>query len=193
MTDEELLSEFRGGNQDAFAQLYSRKRNDIHRFLYQMSGCSSVADDLTQEVFVALFEKAETFKPERGALAGYLFGIARRVFSRWIAQKGAAGLRELPEQETAAEPGFADRIKDLDGQKLIERMRKAILTLPPLYREVLVLCDLQELSYTDAAGILDCSVGTVRSRLHRARALLCRKLQESERRSPGGKSRRERA
>jgi RNA polymerase sigma-70 factor, ECF subfamily len=72
--------------------------------------------------------------------------------------------------------GDADLMRDLLQAQTVAAVRQAILSLPPQYREVTVLCDLQELSYAEAAQALGCAVGTVRSRLHRARALLLDKL-----------------
>ena len=70
----------------------------------------------------------------------------------------------------------ADTLGDLTRAESIDALRQAVLTLPVRYREAVVLCDLQEMSYADAAVALGCAVGTVRSRLHRGRALLALKL-----------------
>ena len=72
--------------------------------------------------------------------------------------------------------GDVDLLGDLTQRETIEQIRRAVLSLPALYREVVVLCDLQDLSYQDAAAALDCPVGTVRSRLNRGRAMLAEKL-----------------
>jgi RNA polymerase sigma-70 factor (ECF subfamily) len=79
--------------------------------------------------------------------------------------------------ETAC-PTARDPADDLDRAQRIATIRRAVMTLPLRYREVVLLCDLQELSYHDAAAALHCAVGTVRSRLHRGRALLAAKLKE---------------
>ena len=77
-----------------------------------------------------------------------------------------------------------DPAADLTRAEGIDRVRKAVLTLPVRYREVVVLCDLQELSYAETADALGCAVGTVRSRLHRARALLAAKLSPAVQSAP---------
>jgi RNA polymerase sigma-70 factor (ECF subfamily) len=74
-----------------------------------------------------------------------------------------------------------DILGELAHVERIETLRKAVLALPPAYREVVVLCDLHERDYTEAASVLGCAIGTVRSRLHRARALLAEKMRASER------------
>jgi RNA polymerase sigma-70 factor, ECF subfamily len=71
-------------------------------------------------------------------------------------------------------------LDDLSRTETIESVRRAVLALPERYREVVVLCDLQEMSYLEAAEVLGCAVGTVRSRLHRARALLIEKMRPAE-------------
>ena len=78
----------------------------------------------------------------------------------------------MPEHETAA----GDLMADVTRKETIDSVRKAVLSLPEHYREVVVLCDLQEMDYAEAAAALGCAVGTVRSRLHRARAMLLEKL-----------------
>jgi RNA polymerase sigma-70 factor (ECF subfamily) len=70
---------------------------------------------------------------------------------------------------------------DVAHNERIEFLRKAVLALPPAYREAVVLCDLHELDYSEAAGVLGCAIGTIRSRLHRARALLQEKMRAAER------------
>jgi RNA polymerase sigma-70 factor (ECF subfamily) len=71
-------------------------------------------------------------------------------------------------------------LDDLTRAETIETVRRAVLSLPPKYREVVVLCELQDVSYVETAEILGCAIGTVRSRLHRARALLLSKLRPAE-------------
>ena len=69
-----------------------------------------------------------------------------------------------------------DPVGDLERQRHVDALRRAVVALPVRYREAVVLCDLHELSYADAAVALSCAIGTVRSRLHRGRALLARRL-----------------
>ena len=72
--------------------------------------------------------------------------------------------------------GTLDPLMELTREERVETLRRAVSTLPPHYREVIALCELQELSYDDAAAAAGCAVGTIRSRLHRARELLLKKL-----------------
>jgi RNA polymerase sigma-70 factor (ECF subfamily) len=122
-------------------------------------------------------QDAGRFDPARGAVTPWLCGIAKNYLRRRLAQDRR--LEPLAHDEEPA-ADVADRDADALGEIIrteqLESLRRAVLALPLRYREVLVLCDLQELSYQDAAEALSCAVGTVRSRLHRGRALLGVKL-----------------
>jgi len=187
--DDDLLRRLLAGDEDAFVLLYRRWQGRIYRFAWHMSGSASIAEDVTQEVFLALIAEGGRFDPALGTVSGYLLGIARNQVRRRIERDGVL----VP----FAEPGSADRDAkrapggngahsdvmivapaDFSRGEMIASVRRAVLSLPGRYREVVVLCDLQEMSYEEAAAILDCAVGTVRSRLHRARTLLAAKLRE---------------
>jgi RNA polymerase sigma-70 factor (ECF subfamily) len=172
--DPQLLRRLRKGDERAFAILYERYQGPIFRFALHMSGSQAVAEDVTQEVFMVLISKPGAYEPEKGPLAAYLFGIARNLARR--ADRNGSPDIVLDDVE---DPRYAiddDPIDKLTGAEALESLRKALLALPELYREVVVLCDLEEMSYEQAAGMLDCSPGTVASRLHRAHKLLKSKL-----------------
>jgi RNA polymerase sigma-70 factor, ECF subfamily len=177
-SDEELLLRIRSGDEEAFLGFYRRRQGAIYRFVLHMSGSSTVAEDITQEVFLALLRNECGYDPDRGTLSGYLFGIARKLVLRQV-ERGRVDVPLETEGEEAALPELAviqDPLGDLTHREKIEALRRAITTLPRRYREVVVLCDLEEVDYAEAAVALDCPIGTVRSRLHRARALLLEKL-----------------
>jgi RNA polymerase sigma-70 factor, ECF subfamily len=182
--DSDLLSRMRRGDEQAFLALYHKFQPSIYRFALHMTGSFTVAEDVTQDVFLALIREDFGYLPERGTLSGYLFGIARKLVLRHLERNHTAAEQELgPGEAGRAERGmvpavFADPVADLLEREGIEELRRAVLSLPRRYREVVVLCDLQETDYAVAAGLLGCPVGTVRSRLHRARALLLEKLQQ---------------
>jgi len=205
MTDDGLLRRAQGGDEEAFTLLYRRKHPALYRFALHMSGNPAVAEDVTQEVFMTLIRDSARYDPERGSLSGFLFGIARNhVRKRWEQDRR---LSPLPDDAEMG-PSFKDRLYARNGNgngnghhatansngkfstaarahdefeslETVERVRQAIATLPENYREVVVLCELEEMSYEEASAHLDCPVGTIRSRLHRARALLIEKLRET--------------
>jgi RNA polymerase sigma-70 factor (ECF subfamily) len=179
-SDEDLWRRARGGDEHAFTLLYRRRHAPVYRFAWQMSGSYAIAEDVTQEVFMTLLGDAGHFEPARGALASYLYGVARNCVLRRLQKERAfvalSGADETCAQTDAAMAAPDDPLLDLTRRETVEAVRQAVLTLPSHYREVVVLCELHELSYAEAAEVLACAVGTVRSRLARARALLCERL-----------------
>lgn len=181
-SDEELLRRMLAGDADAFEQLYDRRQRGIYQFALRMSGSHALAEDVTQDVFMALMRDGHQFDPARGTIAGYLFGMARHRVLRRLQrersfvsmQAGEAGEEREEMPELAA---LDDPLSDFTRNETVEVVRQAVLSLPEHYREVVVLCSLHEMSYEQAAAVIDCPVGTVRSRLNRARAMLIEKLQ----------------
>ncbi|HLX42835.1 MAG TPA: RNA polymerase sigma factor [Bryobacteraceae bacterium] len=172
-SESDLLRRMLSGDEDAFTALYRLRQSAVYRFALQMTGKVTVAEDVTQEVFMALMEHGRRFDPARGTLASFLYGIARNLVLRRIERAHAT--EELTDAIEDC-PGDVDLLQDLTRRETIEQVRRAVLSLPGAYREAVVLCDLQDLSYQDAAAALDCPVGTVRSRLNRGRAMLVKKL-----------------
>jgi RNA polymerase sigma-70 factor (ECF subfamily) len=171
-SDQELLGKTLVGDEDAFTELYRRRQGAVYRFALQMTGSTMMAEDVTQEVFITLLEHGRRFDAARGTLASFLFGIARNTVLRRL-EKNRATEPEAVIDELA---GNDDPLDDLTRRETVEQVRRAVLSLPEVYREAVVLCDLQDLNYEDAASALDCPVGTVRSRLSRGRAMLAEKL-----------------
>jgi len=180
-SDEELLRLMLAGDGDAFEALYDRRQGGVYRFALRMSGSAEIAEDVAQDVFIALMRDGHQFDPSRGNVAGYLFGIARhRTLRRLRRERSFISMSEDGEAgtETFDEPltADADPLADLTRNETIDLVRQAVLALPAHYREVVALCSLGEMSYEQAASVIGCPVGTVRSRLNRAREMLVRKL-----------------
>jgi RNA polymerase sigma-70 factor (ECF subfamily) len=179
-TDEELWRLASAGDEHAFTLLYRRRQGAIYRFAWQMSGSAQIAEDVTQESFMALLREPECYEPARGTLAAYLYGIARRQVLRRLEKERAfvalAAEDEAGHAPSASAIALPDPLADFTRRETVETVRQAVLALPAHYREVILLCDLHELSYAETAAALTCAVGTVRSRLARGRALLCERL-----------------
>lgn len=169
LSDEELLGKARNGDEAAFTALYRRRHGAVYRFALHMSDDTAVSEDVTQEVFLALLAGGGRFDPSRGSLLSFLYGIARNLLLRRMEKR----LPEVLSEEPASDDDVLD---DLTRRETIEAVRSAVLSLPLQYREAVVLCDLENTSYEDAAAALDCPLGTVRSRLSRGRAMLAQKL-----------------
>jgi RNA polymerase sigma-70 factor, ECF subfamily len=179
-TDDELLFRLRNGDEQAFVALYRRRQGALYRFATHMSGSAAAAEDITQEVFLALLREECGYDKERGTLSGYLFGIARKLVLRNM-ERGRADVPLETDSDESAPRELAvvdDPLAGLTRHEAIEALRRAVQALPRRYREVVVLCDLEELDYAEAAVVLSCPIGTVRSRMHRARALLLEKLNQ---------------
>ncbi|HJT65136.1 MAG TPA: RNA polymerase sigma factor [Pyrinomonadaceae bacterium] len=183
LSDNDLLRLMLGGDEDALGQLYNRRHGSVYRFALQMSGSKSIAEDVTQEVFLFLMREGRVFDPARGSVSAFLLGVARNyVLRRLRVEQLLSPLGDDHEEDAAVFQTPADLcpLEDLTRAETIESVRRAVLSLPPKYREVVVLCELQDVSYVETAEILGCAIGTVRSRLHRARALLLAKLRPAE-------------
>jgi RNA polymerase sigma-70 factor (ECF subfamily) len=176
-SDGELYGLMLAGGEDAFIALYRRWQAAIFRFALRLSGTSAVAEDVTQEVFMSLMSSSG-FDPALGSFSSYLYGIARNhVLRRIKREKVFTPIDEDGEEEAQNSPAMpTDPLSDLTRRESIDAVQRAVAALPLRYREVVVLCELQELSYAEAAAIADCPEGTIRSRLHRARALLLERL-----------------
>lgn len=179
-SDAELLRLALAGDEAAFLVLYNCLKGSIFRYAFYMTNSKSVAEEVTQEVFMALLKEGRNYRADRGDLAAFVFGIARN-FVRRIERRERA-YQPFPLEaavETVAE-NLISGPEVVSGQmirgEVVDRVHAAIASLPDHYRQVVVLCDLCELSYVDAACRLDCAVGTIRSRLNRGHALLAEKL-----------------
>jgi RNA polymerase sigma-70 factor (ECF subfamily) len=190
MADDVLLARIAAGDVDALAELFRRQQQAIYRFALHLSGSPALADDVTQDVFVTVIRDAGKFEPGRAAVPAWLCGIARNFVRRRLAlDRGARSIDDDEGFEAALPVVTPDPIADLTTTERIEALRRAVLALPMRYREAVVLCDLQEMSYVDAAAALECPVGTVRSRLNRGRALLAAKMQAGQREPSRGAAR----
>lgn len=169
LSDAGLLQLSERGDEEAFVILYRRHQGPVFRFALHMSGKRETAEEVTQDVFVALLAGLQHYTQQRGPLQSYLIGMARNQVRRYLKQAPAS---PPPGSEQPAP-------ENLDED--LAALRAAILKLPPNYREVVVLCDVEGLEYTEAAAQLGCALGTVRSRLHRARAILEARLRNRER------------
>jgi RNA polymerase sigma-70 factor (ECF subfamily) len=193
--DIELMHRLSKGDESAFLEFYRRHQGGLYRYALHMAGQPEAAADVVQETFLSLIRRSGKFDEEKGAPAAFLFGIARNHLrklwekeGRYVAFSRGMGCSEVTgwdgeggnhngnghypansgEQETV--------LKRLERGETIRMLREAVLTLPEHYREPVTLCDLEGKTYVEASALLACPVGTVRSRLNRARSILLEKL-----------------
>ncbi len=181
--DGDLLHRISRGDESAFLVFYRRHQGIVFRFALQMGGSAEIAEEVTQDVFMLVIKSALRYDASRGSVAAFLYGVARNFVLRRLEEERhyITALDDSEIDPAALVASEQDALGDLTRNERIESLRKAVLALPPAYREVVVLCDLHELDYAEAAGALGCAIGTVRSRLHRARALLTEKMRAEER------------
>lgn len=188
-SDGELLQSMMAGDAEALAALYRRRHGSVYGFALQMSGSPALAEDVTQEVFMALMRNGSSYDSARGPLNWFLLGIARNLVRQRLGrERFYASLTDNQEDRSVISKLQTenDPLDELSRTETVEAVRKAVFSLPLRYREVVVLCELQELSYAEAAGVLGCAIGTVRSRLHRARALLIEKVRPAQKENTTG-------
>ena len=179
--DDVLLRRARKGDEEAFTHLYRRHQGQLYRFALRMSGSPWAAEEIVQDVFMTLMRDPQKYDSARGSLGAFLYGVTRnRVLKH---------LERLPREvslEESVENGSGPAIVPQDAftpalhaekRERVEHVWAAVLDLPAEFREAVVLCELEERSYEEAAQMIGCPIGTIRSRLHRGRALLMARLE----------------
>jgi RNA polymerase sigma-70 factor (ECF subfamily) len=184
--DIELIRQMRNGDQLAFVSLYRRHHAALYRYAVLRCGSTQAAADVVQDVFMGLMTDHYRYDALKGNLLYFLFGVARNVAMKFDAItnhrfSNALNLENDGDDEERDQVELAsDEMNPLErllSQQMAEDLRAAIACLAPHYRDVLILYELQELSYLDIADICQINVGTVRSRLSRARLALAERLQ----------------
>ena len=173
-SDDDLLQRAASGSEEAFVTLYRRHQGRVFRFALRMSGNEATAEEVVQDVFLLVIRGPVRYRATQGSFSAWLLGVARHHVLRVLDRNPRKALAE-PGNPDAPDLSM-DALSALLARESSDAVRCAILSLPPAYREVLALCDLEELDYADAARAVGCSLGTIRSRLHRARNLLAAKL-----------------
>jgi RNA polymerase sigma-70 factor, ECF subfamily len=187
-SDVLLLRRALAGEEPAFLALYERLKTGIFRYAFYMIGSRTAAEEVTQEVFLTLLKEGGNYREDRGEVGAFVFGIARNLVRR--VERRERAFEPLPEDDMLENlaGSFAEEQESLAAQaarnQVTERVQAAVASLPDHYRQPVVLCDLSEVSYQEAALRLGCAVGTVRSRLNRAHRLLAQKLQPLKSRQP---------
>jgi RNA polymerase sigma-70 factor, ECF subfamily len=172
----QLLKRIEQGDERAFLELYNRWSRNVYKFAWQMTGSTSMAEDITQDVFLLMIRNGLRFDPLKGAFSSFLYGVARNLSLRAIRKNQRFfGILEMFEFQRQSQ-NVVDPLIELTTSESTVNLRKCILSLPAQYREVVILCDLHELTYEEAAEITRSAIGTVRSRLHRGRELLLQKM-----------------
>jgi RNA polymerase sigma-70 factor, ECF subfamily len=183
VNDNELVQRFLSGDEDAFLQIVEKYKHPITNFITMMIGDYDLAVDLSQDTFLRVYRNIGSYK-STFQFSTWIYKIASNLAIdelRWrkrrgISRRSTSDLEGEEKPETViidTSPGPEASSIDSQYRKLLN---EAIHSLPTRYRSVFVLKEVQEMEYERIAEVLKCSVGTVKSRLHRAKNLLRKKL-----------------
>ena len=179
--DDVLLRRAAKGDEEAFTLLYRRHQAALCRFALRMTGSTWAAEEIVQDVFMMLMRDPRKYDATRGTLGGFLYGVTRnRVLKHLERLPREVPLEEQHDNGTGLGivlRGASTPAMQAEEHERVERVWAAVLDLPAEFREAVVLCELEERSYEEAAQMIGCPIGTVRSRLHRGRALLMARLE----------------
>src|SRR5258708_4573821 len=179
--DDGLLGRGGKGDEEAFTLIYRGDQAGMYRFALRMTGNTWAAEEIVQDVFMTLMRDPKKYDATRGALGAFLYGVARNRVMKHLERLP----REIPlEEKNEDGTGFGIVLQDAstpaiwaEKRERMQQVRAAVQELPVEFREAVVLCELEEMSYEEAAQMAGCPIGTIRSRLHRGRALLMAKLE----------------
>jgi RNA polymerase sigma factor (sigma-70 family) len=157
ISDEALMLQFQSGSREAFEELFARYRDPLYGFFRRRLESAERAEDLTQETFLAVIRATSRYEP-RALVRTYLYGIALKLLA--AERRKQTQTPPLPEAAIDTEPDE------------VLWVRQALERLNPSEREILMLREYEQLSYSEIAGLLRLPVNTVRSRLFRSRLAL---------------------
>jgi RNA polymerase sigma factor (sigma-70 family) len=147
----------------------------VYRLAYRLTGNRHDAEDLTQEVFVRVFRSLSSYTP--GTFEGWLHRITTNLFLDGARRKAKIRFDALADDADTRLPGRAPSPDTQVNDRLFDDdVESALAALPPDFRAAVVLCDIEGLTYEEIADVLDLKLGTVRSRIHRGRAMLRKAL-----------------
>ena len=158
------------GDMPTWAELVEQHADSVYRLAYRLSGNQHDAEDLTQDTFMRVFRSLKNYTP--GTFEGWLHRITTNLFLDMVRHRGTIRMEALPEDYDRIEGSVADPEQLFELNNLDPALEKALNELAPDFRVAVVLCDGLGMSYDDIAQTLGVKMGTVRSRIHRARTQL---------------------
>jgi RNA polymerase sigma-70 factor (ECF subfamily) len=167
-TDADLLARTAAGEIAAFQTFHQRHAGRVLSYARKIARAPDLAEDITQEVFLAVWRKAGTYRPDRGDVLGWLYTLTRnKVMDAWRRPEHRAGHAPLPGDAEHAEPAAPRRPAGRTGEMRI-LFSQALGRLKPEQREAIQLAYFEDLTYEETAGTLDLPVGTLKSRIRAA-------------------------
>ena len=180
--DEELILQFQQGNENAYIELVNRYKNKLINFTYNYLGDRDLAEDIVQETMLKLYEKRHYYKAI-AKFSTWIYTIARNQANTELRKRKRRNISFLSQmtkngKDFDLDSKSPDLINELQNTYLAKRINKAIQLLPEHFREVIVLRDIQGLSYEDIGLVMDAPLGTIKSRINRARIQLQAELHD---------------
>nr|WP_315475469.1 RNA polymerase sigma factor [uncultured Undibacterium sp.] len=181
ISDTELMRLMRNGDKQAFTALYRRHHAALYRYAVLRCGSTAIAADVVQDVFMGVMLDQYKYDSLKGHLRFFLFGVARNLAMKYdsIQQKTVGVVYEMDDEDDQVIEAICEDAAPLERlmrDQMAEDLRQAIASLAAHYRDVLILYEMHEMSYLEIADICQINVGTVRSRLSRARQALAERL-----------------
>ncbi len=174
--EQHLIERSRNGDAEAFGEIYVRLKDGLYGFAFRMTNRTSVAEEITQEVFMFLIENPEKYDEKKGSLFSFLCGVARnKIFNRLKKSGLRLEVNNFETENIACSNGNSPIGKLID-KEISEKIEECVAKLSPLQKEVLLLRELSGFSYDEIAEITNTNVGVVKGRLHRARRALAKEL-----------------
>jgi len=173
LTDDELIDQVRAGDLQSFEELIDRYRNQVFNFVYRILGSRDEAEDILQDTFMKVYQHLPRYK-KQSKFSSYLFTIAHNLSMNRVNYRKRSQMKLDTLAQSGGEVSVSERTPDaqLRENEVATVVHRAIGKLPPKYRAALVLSEFEGFSYKQISEVLDCSVGTVKSRIFRARDLL---------------------
>ena len=181
-TDEKLISRFQAGDERAYVELVNRYKDKLLNFVFQFLGDIEQAEDVVQDTMLRLYEKKHYYK-EIAKFSTWIYTIARNLANtelRKRKRRKTTYLSQMSKEERQFEiPAVQDDVdQSLHNEFINDRIQSAINNLPEHFKLVIILRDIQELSYDDISNIVEVPLGTIKSRINRARIQLQAELQD---------------
>ena len=176
--DGELLRRCRAGDERAWRELVQQHTRRVFSIAYRFAGRVDEAEDLTQEVFVKVYQGLSRYEPAAGTFSTWLSTVARNHAIDHYRRRREERLRVTVDSDSLQAMPDRSEAQDhaLEREERARLVRRALRALPAPLREALVLCDLQGMAYEEIAKALSLPLGTVKSRINRGRLELARRL-----------------
>ena len=176
--DSDLLPRCRGGDETAWRELVARHTRRVFALAYRFTGRVDEAEDLTQEIFVKVYQTLDRYRAGDGSFTAWLMAVARNQAIDQYRRRRQERIRRVEDPELLDGVASSDEgpLPGLQREERVRLVHRGLRALPPNLRLPLILCDLQGLPYDEIAASLQLPLGTVKSRINRARLELAKRL-----------------